>query len=98
MKPRCLGRAASFAAASAISAGLVGTLMAGGQQSQTPSAQPASPGRAPRNATEYDEMFHKIKNWGRWGPNDQRCAANLITDAKRKQAVGLVKVGTSVSL
>ena len=98
MKSRCWDRAARFAAAVAISAGLAVTLMAGGQQNPTPSAQPASGGRAPRNAAEYDEMFHKIKNWGRWGPTDQRGAANLITDAKRKQAVGLVKLGTSVSL
>jgi kynurenine formamidase len=66
-------------------------------QNQAPSGQGGA-GRAPRNAAEYDELFHKIKNWGRWGADDQRGAANLITDAKRKQAAGLVKLGTSVSL
>src|SRR5262245_33464404 len=94
MKSRYWGDYAAFAPALTICMGLAVALAAGEQQNQT-----SSPGgRAPRNATEYDEMFQKIKNWGRWGPTDQRGAANLITDAKRKQAVGLVKLGTSVSL
>ena len=85
------------AAALTMSVGLAIALAAGGQQSQ-PSSAAASGGRAPRNPSEYDEMFHKIKNWGRWGPSDQRGAANLMTDAKRKQAVGLVRLGSSVSM
>jgi len=43
-------------------------------------------------------MFQQIKNWGRWGNQDQLGAANLITDAKRKQAASLIKTGVSVSL
>ena len=54
--------------------------------------------RFPTNAEEFDKMFQEIKNWGRWGADDQRGSANLVTDAKRKQAVGLVKNGVSVSL
>lgn len=54
--------------------------------------------RAPRNAAEFDTLFQQIKNWGRWGPNDQLGSANLVTDAKRKQASGLVKTGQTVSL
>ncbi len=54
--------------------------------------------RAPRNLAEFDEMFQRIKNWGRWGADDQLGSANLVTDAKRKQAVGLAKTGLSVSL
>ena len=57
---------------------------------------PAS--RPPRNAAEFDELFQKVKNWGRWGKDDQLGSANLVTTAKRKQAVGLVKAGTTVSL
>src|SRR5262249_42631587 len=98
VKSRWRGNAGAFAAALTASAGLGATLIAGAQQNQTPSAQRASGDRAPRNPAEYDEMFNKIKNWGRWGPTDERGAANLITDAKRKQAIGLVKLGTSVSL
>jgi kynurenine formamidase len=74
------------------------TSTAGREQNETPTSRTATEGRAPRNPAEYDEMFNRIKNWGRWGPDDQRGAANLITDAKRKQAVALVKLGTSVSL
>src|SRR5688572_28084448 len=68
-----------------------------------PPAEPVlSPGpsaaRIPKNAAEFDQMFQQVKNWGRWGPDDQLGAANLITDAKRRQAADLVKQGVSVSL
>jgi kynurenine formamidase len=58
----------------------------------------ADEGRAPRNAAEFDTLFQQVKNWGRWGPDDQLGSANLITVAKRKQAVTLVKSGITVSL
>jgi kynurenine formamidase len=54
--------------------------------------------RPPRNLTEFDELFQKVKNWGRWGKDDQLGSANLVTVAKRKQAVALVKSGVTVSL
>jgi len=60
------------------------------------SAQPA--GRAPRNVEEFDVLFQQVKNWGRWGKDDQLGSANLVTVAKRKQAVALVKDGITVSL
>ena len=60
--------------------------------------QPAPPSRAPRNAAELDQMFQQIKNWGRWGADDQLGSANLVTAAKRKQAAALVKNGITVSL
>ena len=59
-------------------------------------AQPE--GRAPRNAAEFDALFQQVKNWGRWGPDDQLGSANLVTVAKRKQAVALVKNAVTVSL
>jgi kynurenine formamidase len=59
-------------------------------------AQPQ--GRPPRNAAEFDAMFQQIKNWGRWGPDDQRGSANLVTAAKQKQAATLAKTGETVSL
>jgi kynurenine formamidase len=61
-------------------------------------AQPAPPARAPRNAAEFDALFQQVKNWGRWGPDDQLGSANLVTAAKRKQAAALVKAGVTVSL
>jgi kynurenine formamidase len=54
--------------------------------------------RAPHNAAEFDTLFQQVKNWGRWGKDDQLGSANLVTAAKRKQAVALVKDGTTVSL
>jgi kynurenine formamidase len=69
---------------------------------QAPAEPVLSPGpsaaRFPKDAAEFDKMFQQVKNWGRWGPNDQLGAANLITEAKRRQAAGLVKNGVSVSL
>ncbi len=42
--------------------------------------------------------FRERNNWGRWGPDDQRGAINLITPEKRVRAAGLVRSGRSVSL
>ena len=54
--------------------------------------------RAPRNAEEFDALFQQVKNWGRWGKDDQLGSANLVTVATRKRAVALVKDGITVSL
>jgi kynurenine formamidase len=54
--------------------------------------------RAPRNAAEFDELFQRVSNWGRWGKDDQLGSANLVTVAKRKQAIASVKDAVSVSL
>jgi hypothetical protein len=54
--------------------------------------------RAPRNAAEFDMLFQQVKNWGRWGADDQLGSVNLVTAAKRKQAAALVKTGDTVSL
>ena len=54
--------------------------------------------RAPRNAAEFDALFQQVKNWGRWGPNDELGSINLVTAAKRRQAAALVKTGETVSL
>lgn len=62
------------------------------------SQAPVASGRAPRNAAEFDQMFQQIKNWGRWGAHDELGTVNLITPAKRKQALSLAKTGETVSL
>ena len=49
--------------------------------------QPAPASRAPRNAAELDELFQQVKNWGRWGADDQLGSANLVTAAKKTLAV-----------
>src|SRR4051794_35220150 len=45
-----------------------------------------------------DRWMTELSNWGRWGKEDELGAVNLITAAKRKQAIGLVKEGVSFSL
>jgi kynurenine formamidase len=54
--------------------------------------------RSPANAEQFDQLFQQIKNWGRWGADDQLGAVNLITPAKRKAALKLAKDGVTVSL
>ena len=88
-----------------LAAGIVAALTAGvgaQQRGAGPATPLLSPGesaaRFPRNAEEFDQMFNQVKNWGRWGKNDQLGAANLITEAKRKQALALAKQGLTVSL
>ena len=71
----------------------------GGPGADIPLITPGpSAARFPKNADEFDQMFEQVKNWGRWGKDDQLGAANLITDAKRKQALALAKLGTVVGL
>jgi len=45
-----------------------------------------------------DGFFKRLNNWGRWGNDDQRGTVNLITEAKRASALGLVRAGRTVSL
>ena len=40
----------------------------------------------PPTQDRADEYFKELNNWGRWGHDDQRGTANLITAAKRAQA------------
>jgi kynurenine formamidase len=58
----------------------------------------ATPGRAPVTGAQVDRWMKEANNWGRWGKDDQLGTLNLITDAKRQQAVALAKTGTVVSL
>jgi kynurenine formamidase len=47
--------------------------------------------------TDVDAIAEQVRNWGRWGDDDERGALNLITDAKRAQAAALVQEGVVVS-
>src|SRR5436190_12482997 len=73
-----------------------------GAATTAPAEPVLSPGpsaaRFPRDAAEFDQMFQKVKNWGRWGADDQLGAANLITEGKRREALALAKNGITVSL
>ena len=76
--------------------------VAGQQRGADPAPPLISPGpsaaRFPKNLDEFDQMFNQVKNWGRWGADDQLGAANLITVDKRKQALALAKSGITISL
>ena len=47
---------------------------------------------------DIERLIDELSNWGRWGPDDQLGAANLITPAKRLEAASLVTEGVTVSL
>jgi len=76
---------------------LIGIVLAAGVSVH--SAQNPSGGR-PALATEADfrRAMKELSNWGRWGDDDELGAANLITSAKRKQALALAKDGLPISM
>ena len=47
---------------------------------------------------DIERLMEELSNWGRWGPDDQLGAANLITPAKRLEAISTVTEGITVSL
>ncbi len=47
---------------------------------------------------DIERLMGELSNWGRWGPDDELGAANLITPAKRIEAISLVTEGMTVSL
>jgi len=47
---------------------------------------------------EVEAWYTERRNWGRWGPDDQVGAINLITPQKRAEAAALVTTGRTVSL
>ena len=50
------------------------------------------------NEEDFHRAMKELSNWGRWGADDELGAANLITPAKRKQALALAKEGLPISL
>jgi kynurenine formamidase len=60
-----------------------------------------SPGHARSaiaNEADFRRAMQELSNWGRWGDDDELGAANLITPAKRKQALASAKEGVTISL
>lgn len=47
---------------------------------------------------ELLNVFEKVKNWGRWGDDDQMGTLNLINAEVRKRAAALVREGESYSI
>ena len=50
------------------------------------------------NEEDFRRAMKELSNWGRWGDDDELGAANLITPAKRKEALALAKEGVAISL
>ena len=78
---------------------MIGLIALGAMATSIPQARSQTSAR-PTMANEAD--FHRavkeLSNWGRWGKDDELGAANLITPAKRKQALALATEGLPVSL
>ena len=47
---------------------------------------------------EFEEIFEFVKNWGRWGPSDERGTMNYITPEKVREAASVVSSGRCVSM
>jgi kynurenine formamidase len=47
---------------------------------------------------DFDRLFERLKNWGRWGQDDELGALNFLRDADVVEAVKLVKTGRRVPL
>ncbi len=55
--------------------------------------------RAPNiSLADFEAMFESVKNWGRWGADDERGTLNYITPEHIKQAAMLVTSGRTVSM
>jgi kynurenine formamidase len=61
-------------------------------------ASQGSPSRPVVSEAQYEAWQTELSNWGRWGKDDQLGTLNLITPAKRRAALALVKEGVPVSL
>lgn len=53
---------------------------------------------APVSLAAFEEMFEAVKNWGRWGPDDERGTMNYLTPEKIAAAATLVRKGRAVSM
>ena len=61
-------------------------------------AQSGRGSRPPVTGAQVDRWMKESNNWGRWGKTDELGTINLITPAKRQQAITLAKSGTVVSM
>src|SRR5438552_18798952 len=61
-------------------------------------ASQGSSSRTLVSEAQYEAWQTELSNWGRWGKDDQLGTLNLITPAKRRAALALVKEGVPVSL
>jgi hypothetical protein len=71
---------------------IVAAALSGAAASQSSSPRPLV------SEAQFEAWQKDLSNWGRWGPDDQLGTLNLITPAKRRAALALVKEGVPVSL
>ena len=55
-------------------------------------------GQPKATKADVEAWMESLSNWGRWGPDDQLGAVNLITPETRMAAAKLVEKGVSVSM
>ena len=53
---------------------------------------------APVTLAEFEEIFEAVKNWGRWGPGDERGTLNYLTPGHVRAAAALVRSGRQVTM
>jgi len=53
---------------------------------------------SPVSLQEFNAIFDSVKNWGRWGSEDQLGTLNFVTSDKVRQAASLVRSGRRVSM
>jgi kynurenine formamidase len=46
----------------------------------------------------FSEVASRVRNWGRWGPDDQLGTLNLVDDATRRRAAACVRFGRAIPL
>jgi len=76
--------------------GVIGVMVAGVVTGPVVWGQSARPTIA--TEADFRRAMKELSNWGRWGDQDELGAANLITLAKRKQALSLAREGRTISL
>jgi kynurenine formamidase len=47
---------------------------------------------------QWQELAAKVRNWGRWGDDDERGTQNLIDDEARRRGAATVRMGRALSL
>jgi len=52
----------------------------------------------PLSRQDFEQLFQKLNNWGRWGSDDERGTLNYIMPEHIQAAARLVRTGRSVSL
>jgi len=87
-------RVRTFSKAVSIFVGSLGIAMA----LAADAAAQGSPSRPLVSEAQFERWQTELSNWGRWGKDDEIGTLNLITPAKRRAALALVKEGVPVSL